>query len=168
MNTKSDNPNNVDAQQPSLIARGSLAAIAITAVFFSGCAMCCGPYDYHYPTFGGIVQRADPVWGRVGSPYSDPGQFGGPSADYNLAPQEYNPTKSDFDDGIDDLEPLDVGDEDLDPIDPPNGGGSDSRNSDSDEVLPPPPENDERPGPDESTSFRRLRNQSRRAFPRWR
>jgi hypothetical protein len=50
-----------------------------------GCAMCCGPYDYHYPTFGGRIQRADPVYGRVGSIFSDPNMAGaGPLADSNL------------------------------------------------------------------------------------
>jgi hypothetical protein len=50
--------------------------------------MCCGPYDYHYPTMGGKHERVDPVYGRVGSILSDPlapraAQF---SADSNLLP----------------------------------------------------------------------------------
>lgn len=50
-----------------------------------GCAMCCGPYDDHYPVFGGRIQRADPVHGRVGSVFSDPNLAGaGPLADSNL------------------------------------------------------------------------------------
>lgn len=51
----------------------------------SGCSMCCGPFDYHYPAFPGIVHRSDPIYGRVGSILSDPYTAGsGPSADSNL------------------------------------------------------------------------------------
>jgi hypothetical protein len=64
-----------------------LGAIAIAS--FSGCAICCGPYLDQYPTFGGKVQRTDPVWGRVGSIYSDPYTAGtGPLADSNLTTYE--------------------------------------------------------------------------------
>lgn len=162
MNNKSEPATN-DAQTIAWHSRCLLASVAVAAITFSGCAMCCGPYDYHYPTFGGIVQRADPVWGRVGSLYSDPGPFGGPSADYNLAEKEFTPAATDYDDAGDDLGPLD--DEDsfdaIEPLD--SGNGLDQ----SDEVLPPP--STERPSPDDSTSVRRtIRKQSRRAWPRWR
>lgn len=57
----------------------------VTVVSFSGCSACCGPFDYHYPAYPGIVQRADPEYGRVGSIFSDPYKAGtGPSADSNL------------------------------------------------------------------------------------
>ena len=54
-----------------------------------GCSICCGPYDYNYPTIGGKHQRVNPSWGRVGSIFSDPlvGATMGPNADSNLKPQ---------------------------------------------------------------------------------
>lgn len=62
-------------------------AIAVVATISTGCAMCCGPFDYHYPTYGGRVQRADPEYGRVGSIFSDPYTAGsGPTADSNVVP----------------------------------------------------------------------------------
>ncbi len=123
----------------------------------TGCAMCCGPYDYHYPNYGGSVQRSDPVWGRVGSIYSDPGPFGGPAADYNLKPHDANqPSRDTIDDGG-----LDIDTGPLESVDEGSGSNSD--------ILPPPRRNqDERPGPDDSTSIRRLRNQSLRGQRRWR
>ena len=61
--------------------------VGLTALGLGGCSSCCGPYDYHYPAFPGIVQRSDPVYGRVGSIFSDPYKAGsGPSADSNLKP----------------------------------------------------------------------------------
>lgn len=57
--------------------------------------MCCGPYDYHYPVFGGRIQRADPEHGRVGSIFSDPNLAGsGPAADSNLVQPESRPPAS--------------------------------------------------------------------------
>ena len=47
-----------------------LCLIALTAT--GGCSMCCGVFDYDYPTFGGRHERVDRQWGRVGSIYSDP------------------------------------------------------------------------------------------------
>lgn len=79
----------------------ALACLAGTvAVTVCGCSMCCGPFDYHYPAFPGIVERADPVYGRVGSIFSDPYKAGtGPSADSNLRPVERTtpPTLDDLD-----------------------------------------------------------------------
>ena len=47
--------------------------------------MCCGPFDYDYPTFGGKHPRANRSHGRVGSILSDPiTTLTGPSADSNL------------------------------------------------------------------------------------
>ena len=40
-----------------LAARGGL----------SGCSMCCSPFDYDYAAYGGVRQRADMQYGRVGS-----------------------------------------------------------------------------------------------------
>ncbi|MBX3419378.1 MAG: hypothetical protein KF851_17365 [Pirellulaceae bacterium] len=67
-----------------------LICSALAVATLTGCAMCCGPYLDHYPTFGGKVQRTDPAWGRVGSIFSDPYTAGtGPSADSNL--ETYKP-----------------------------------------------------------------------------
>jgi hypothetical protein len=49
--------------------------------------MCCGPYDYDYPSIGGKHQRADQSYGRVGSLFSDPyASPEGGTADSNLKP----------------------------------------------------------------------------------
>ena len=63
----------------------TLLAICLAATMFAGCSMCCDTYDYHYPTVGGKHQRSDPVSGRVGSIFSDPGTLPiGPGPDSNL------------------------------------------------------------------------------------
>lgn len=49
-----------------------LATISSSLLSASGCSMCCGVYDYDYPTYGGLVPRADRSYGRVGSVFSDP------------------------------------------------------------------------------------------------
>ena len=105
-------------------------AIATTGMF--GCSMCCGPYDYDYPTFGGKHQRVNPNWGRVGSIFSDPtAAVGGPSADSNLEPPP-SPRRNNLDDDdgdsqlrledIDDIDErlrqMDDGIEGLEPIAP--------------------------------------------------
>jgi hypothetical protein len=73
-----------------------VATVAFGASALSGCAMCCGPFDYHYPTYGGRVQRADPEYGRVGSIFSDAYTAGsGPSADSNVVvPKLSNPNNT--------------------------------------------------------------------------
>ena len=100
-----------------------LLAIACVAVIvcggLTGCSSCCGPYDYHYPTFGGKHQRVDPTYGRVGSVFSDPNTTLGPSADSNLEPHPAteSPRTPADDDIDDDLEDLDSdGDEGLRPL----------------------------------------------------
>lgn len=82
-----------------------IVTVTIASLSLSGCSMCCGPYDYDYPTFGGKHQRASANWGRVGSILSDPNAFsGGPSADSNLeAPPEPRVVKP-FNDEEDELE----------------------------------------------------------------
>jgi hypothetical protein len=61
----------------------------IYAILSVGCAMCCGPFDYDYPTFGGKYDRYDRSYGRLGSVFSDPmaAPTGG-SADSNLQGSE--------------------------------------------------------------------------------
>ncbi len=61
-----------------------LLAVATLTSWSVGCSMCCDTYDYDYPTYGGKHERADPVYGRLGSIFSDPGPLGlGPNADSN-------------------------------------------------------------------------------------
>jgi len=63
-----------------------IAIFSLTLGTTFGCSMCCGPYDYDYPNFGGKHQRVDQSYGRVGSIFSDPNADSfGPSADSNLA-----------------------------------------------------------------------------------
>ncbi|MCH2180192.1 MAG: hypothetical protein MK106_15465 [Mariniblastus sp.] len=51
----------------------------------AGCSMCCGPFDFSYPTYGGAFPREMRDAGRVGSVFSDPSfEFSGPSASSNL------------------------------------------------------------------------------------
>ena len=55
-----------------------IAKVLVVATFaalplLSGCAMCCSPYDYHYPTYGGKWERTDREWGSVGSILSGAG-----------------------------------------------------------------------------------------------
>ena len=99
---------------------GYLALIVCCGL--TGCSMCCGPYDFHYPTFGGKHQRVDPTYGRVGSIFSDPNVVLGPSSDSNLEPRPAVDSPrvpdDDEDDDDSDLEDLDSdGDDDLRPLD---------------------------------------------------
>lgn len=68
----------------------SLLIISMLLTGASGCSMCCGPFDYDYPTFGGKHPRAVRSHGRVGSILSDPlTSITGASSDSNLeAPPE--------------------------------------------------------------------------------
>ena len=50
-----------------------LAACLSLPVLSSGCALCCAPYDCHYPYVGGAWVRNDPVNGRVGSAFYNAG-----------------------------------------------------------------------------------------------
>ena len=55
----------------SMIRTSAIILLSIVSICGLGCAMCCGPDMYTYPTYGGRVQRSDPEYGRVGSIYSD-------------------------------------------------------------------------------------------------
>lgn len=87
-----------------------------------GCSVCCGPYDYDYPDFGGKHQRQDRRYGRVGSILSDPlaPRAGGASADSNLLPapplKSTEPIREDSEPDGDDEEMDDIK-RDLDDID---------------------------------------------------
>ena len=142
MNGPYNNP-----QATRLALRCVFGLLSATALLYTGCSMCCGPFDYHYPVFGGTVQRSDPVHGRVGSVYSDPGPFGGPPADSNL-------NRGDTDSKTNDLESLDDDDSELEIPEELMDGELDDT-----DVLPPP--DLRRPGPDDDVnSVRRLRTQS--------
>ena len=39
---------------------------------FSGCTLCCSPYDLDYAATGSKLTRMDRQNGRLGSPFSDP------------------------------------------------------------------------------------------------
>ncbi len=110
----------------------SFAIAALICFLSTGCSICCGPYDYDYPDFGGKHERQDRRHGRVGSILSDPlaPRAGGASANSNLqAPpplKSSEPTEPDFDsDRDDDLDDLDRELEDLEDINPLDRDGDD-------------------------------------------
>ena len=70
-----------------------------------GCAMCCGPYDYTYPTYGGRYERVNPEWGRVGSILSDPAAPG-----YISNPAQESSETPLLEDDLDDAEELELPD----------------------------------------------------------
>jgi hypothetical protein len=51
-----------------------LAALAIAGAS-SGCSICCTPWDYAYPAYGGKWERTDRFHGRVGSAFEPAGPF---------------------------------------------------------------------------------------------
>ncbi len=82
-----------------------LSVLTLTLGSTLGCSMCCGPFDYHYPTYGGKHPRVNPTSGRVGSRLSDPNvQMTGESADSNLEPSPEPFTGSDPTTTDDDLD----------------------------------------------------------------
>ena len=92
-----------------------LTALSASSISLVGCSMCCGTDDLNYPTYGGVHQRADPAYGRVGSVFSDPfAHVGGPSADSNLEPYPEPRANQDFGDEDEDDLDLEREDEDLD------------------------------------------------------
>jgi len=65
--------------------------VATLSVGSLGCSMCCGPFDYDYPVYGGKFERVDSSYGRVGSIFSDPNApDDGPSPDSNLEARPSN------------------------------------------------------------------------------
>ncbi len=116
--------------------------LACLLVFTTGCSMCCGPFDYDYPTFGGKQVRADRSYGRVGSVLSDPMRtLTGPSADSNLtSPAEPDSVNLEDDDTIDlenesklreleGIEPLKNGDSIESPSEDSTGDGDSTASS---------------------------------------
>ena len=55
-----------------MYATSRILALLLIAVSSAGCAICCGPDDYNYGTYGGLHDRMDRRYGRVGSIFSDP------------------------------------------------------------------------------------------------
>ena len=105
----------------------SFVIAALICFSSTGCSICCGPFDYDYPDFGGKHERQDRRYGRVGSIFSDPlaPRAGGASADSNLQapppltslePQE--PDDSDLEGDLDDPDDIDDLERDLEDIDP--------------------------------------------------
>ncbi len=140
------------------IMLGSLIVIATAMTTFAGCSMCCGTHDNDYPVMGGLMQRADPQRGRVGSVFSDPyAGFYGPSADSNLQPIEpQTPTDLDSDElSKKNLELEPQPDEDM--MDRLNT----NPRPDTDELKPPVPD-------DDSNSARHWRNRPLRSTQQWR
>ena len=65
--------------------------VATLSVGSLGCSMCCGPFDYDYPVYGGKFERVDSRYGRVGSIFSDPNApDDGPGPDSNLEARPTN------------------------------------------------------------------------------
>ena len=110
----------------------SFVIAALICFSSTGCSICCGPFDYDYPDFGGKHERQDRRHGRVGSIFSDPlaPRAAGASADSNLqAPppltslEPREPDDSDLEGDIEQLDdPDDIDDlerdlEDIDPLD---------------------------------------------------
>lgn len=105
----------------------SFVIAALICFSSTGCSICCGPFDYDYPDFGGKHERQDRRHGRVGSIFSDPlaPRAGGASADSNLqAPppltslEPREPDDSDLEGDLDDPDDIDDLERDLEDIDP--------------------------------------------------
>jgi hypothetical protein len=47
--------------------------LAGLSAVFSGCALCCAPYDQNYPSTAGSWVRTNPTSGRVGSAFDPAG-----------------------------------------------------------------------------------------------
>lgn len=60
---------------------GTFAALVITLTSSVGCSICCTPYDYAYPAYGGKWERTDRFHGRVGSAFEPAGPI--PASDAN-------------------------------------------------------------------------------------
>jgi len=82
-----------------------LLLLIVGPILYTGCSMCCGPYDYEYPMMESTTYpRIDPEYGRVGSIFSDPnvGMGSVPRTNADL-PVETPESANDLeDDGLDD------------------------------------------------------------------
>jgi hypothetical protein len=73
-------------KETAMARKSMLVVICTLAACAMGCAMCCGPDMYTYPTHGGRIQRSDLEYGRVGSIYSDPLLEAGVLSDVDAVP----------------------------------------------------------------------------------
>lgn len=107
-NRKQELSNKPGYRMKNLVFNTVLGCLIVT---LAGCSMCCGPFDFSYPTYGGFYQRAERDRGRVGSVYSDPDYVAtGPSADSNLDPIDKGSLMGfPEDDFMDELDPGDEG-----------------------------------------------------------
>ncbi|MFK7767892.1 MAG: hypothetical protein AB8B55_11775 [Mariniblastus sp.] len=142
----------------------TLIFLTVATVGLAGCSMCCGPYDYDYPAFGGVNPRVDQRHGRLGSVFSDPNaMIMGDSADSNLAaPPERKTSSPDETDEENDAE------EDLRKLEREleaerNNGGTDEGM----EPLPAPDDVTD-PNAENGTASRLWRNRPLRSKQTWR
>lgn len=61
--------------------RYSMLATLFLAASSVGCSVCCTPFDYAYPAYGGKWERTDRFNGRVGSAFEPAGPV--PASDVN-------------------------------------------------------------------------------------
>lgn len=111
-----------------LFLYGSCGAVLMLSAL--GCATCCSPDLYSYPTFGGRYERVDREYGRVGSIFSDPTAVAGaPAPRQSGEPVQILPDNSS---PAEELElPAPRGDS-VPPVNPPqNSGGGTSTGSSS-------------------------------------
>jgi hypothetical protein len=132
--------------------------VIIAATGTVGCSMCCGPYDFDYPTYGGKHERVDRAYGRVGSIFSDPNAgYYGESADSNLSQKPADRAK--------DRDLPDAGDDDMEQF-------RRELESVTPRETPPAGEAEELPQPDDTetdpTASRRWKNRPLRSGPQWR
>ena len=64
----------------------AMLLLVVPVLLASGCALCCAPYDCHYPYCGGSWVRDNPTHGRVGSVFEPAGSPVDPAA--HLASEE--------------------------------------------------------------------------------
>ena len=58
-----------------------ISMIVLSLLFFTaGCVICDSPFDKHYASSGGSIDRADPVNGRVNSAFAPTPAAGDPLA----------------------------------------------------------------------------------------
>ena len=56
------------------MSRLAIAATMLLGIVSStGCSICCTPFDYAYPAYGGKWERTDRFHGRVGSAFDPAG-----------------------------------------------------------------------------------------------
>ncbi len=148
---------NQSPERRTMRSWGAILALILAVACTGGCSMCCGPYDFDYPTFGGKHERVDRAYGRVGSIFSDPNAgYYGESADSNLsktpAERDRSPNSSP-DPGDDDMEQFRRELESITPSETPSTGET--------EELPQPDDTD-------PTASRRWKNRPLRSEPQWR